>query len=104
MNSNELNQYEVLSPWAEVDPKPMRGITPRLEGLSGKKIGLFYNGKRAAHPIMMVVEQQLKEKYPNSAISHFIFPQNREIIGLEDEIRLKLWAKEVDGVVSAVGD
>jgi hypothetical protein len=31
-------QYDVLSPWAEVDPLPLRGISPRLDSLSGKKI------------------------------------------------------------------
>ena len=34
-------QYEVLSPWAEVDPIPLRGISPRIKTLAGKKIGLF---------------------------------------------------------------
>ena len=44
-------QYEVLSPWAEVDPIPLRGISPRVDTLAGKKIGLFANFKRAAKPI-----------------------------------------------------
>jgi hypothetical protein len=54
--------------------------------------------------MMIVVEQKLKERFPDSEISHFVFPQNRDIIGTEDETGLKEWAKEVDAVVSAVGD
>ena len=104
MNSGKSNRYEVLNPWAEIDPKPIRCITSRLDGISGKKIGLFYNGKRAAQPMMMVVEQKLKERYPDAEISHFLFPQNREVIGTADEAGFKDWAKGVDGVVSAVGD
>jgi hypothetical protein len=33
--------YEVLSPWAEVDAASLRGISPRLDSLAGKKIGIF---------------------------------------------------------------
>jgi hypothetical protein len=34
-------QYEALSPWAEVDPIPPRGISPRVDTLAGKKIGFM---------------------------------------------------------------
>jgi hypothetical protein len=37
------NQYEVLNPWAEVDPVPLKHITPRLDSLSTKTIGLYCN-------------------------------------------------------------
>ena len=39
MNSSS---FEVLSPWAEVDPVPLKGISPRLKSLEGKKIGTVY--------------------------------------------------------------
>ena len=42
------NQYAVLNPWAEVDPVPLKGISPRLTGLEGKKIGIFQNFKQAS--------------------------------------------------------
>lgn len=104
MNSGAFKRYEVLGPWAEVDPRPVRGITPRLKELAGKKIGLFCNGKRAARPMMMVVDQKLRERFPDSEISHFVFPQNCEIIDTEEAAGLRAWAKQVDAVVSAVGD
>ena len=55
-------QYEVLSPWAEVDPVQLRGISPRVTDLGGKTIGLFINHKGAAPPIQAVVEAKLKER------------------------------------------
>ena len=48
-SGNNGSVYEVLSPWAEADPVPLSGISPRLEDMTGKKIGLFCNSKRAAH-------------------------------------------------------
>jgi hypothetical protein len=104
VNTSNSNQYEVLSPWAEVDPRPMRGISPRINELAGKKIGLFFNGKRAAHPIITVVEQKLKQRFPTVETSRFTFPENRDIAGTEEEAKLKKWAKGVDAVISAVGD
>ena len=40
--------FDVLSPWAETDPRPLQGISPRLRELRGKRIGLFANYKRAS--------------------------------------------------------
>ena len=54
MTDKPSNGYEVLSPWAEADPIPFRGISPRLGTLEGKKIGLLANSKRAAAPTMQV--------------------------------------------------
>ena len=52
MSENTNLQYEVLSPWAVVDPVPLRGLASRLDSLDGKTIGLFKNFKRAAGPIL----------------------------------------------------
>ena len=56
--------YEVLSPWAEADPKPLKGLAPRVTDLAGKKIGLLANNKRAAPLILDVAERILKERFP----------------------------------------
>ena len=98
-------QYEVLSPWAEVDPIPVRGISPRLDTLAGKKIGLFANFKRAARPIVAEVEKRLKQKYPDIQTSLFDsrLPNVTETETKNRE-QFTAWAKEVDAVVAAVGD
>src|SRR5207253_9809052 len=55
--------YEVLSPWAEVDPVPQKGISPRLPELSGRRIGLFHNNKVAARPNLDAVEAELRSRF-----------------------------------------
>jgi len=98
-------QYEVLSPWAEVDPIAFRGISPRLETLAGKKIGLFVNFKRAAKPMAAAVEKRLKEKFPTCETSIF---ESREPNVTETETKNRekfaAWVKEMDAVVAMVGD
>lgn len=105
MSDNKSVQYEVLSPWADVDPLPPRGLQPRLKDLSGKKIGLFANFKRASRPMLAVVEKRLKERYPNIETSLFDSRGNNVLeTETENKERFEAWAKGVDAVVGAVGD
>ncbi len=97
--------YEALSPWADVDPIPVRGISARIDSLSGKKIGLFANFKRAARPIMAEVEKRLKERYPDVETILFdsTLPNVTEAETVNKE-KFTAWAKGVDAVIAAVGD
>ena len=103
-NASEY-EYEVLSPWAEVDPIPMRGISPRVDTLEGKKIGLFANFKRAARPIQAYVEKRLKERFPDCETSLFdsTLPNVTET-ETENLQKFTAWAKNADAVIAAVGD
>ena len=106
MSSNKSDgQYEVLSPWAEADPIPIRGLAPRLTELAGKKIGLLCNIKRAASPILATVERKLKERFPTSEVSWFRM-QSMSVSELEPQNKAKFeeWIKGVDAVIPAVGD
>jgi hypothetical protein len=101
------NTYEVLSPWADVDPIPLKGITPRVSDLAGKKIGLAFNFKGAARPLLSVVERKLKERFPTCETSWFnILSRNErspsDMKLFEEEYAE--WAKGLDTVVTAVGD
>ena len=98
-------QFEALSPWADVDPIPFRGISPRLESLAGKKIGLFINPKRAAMPIGKSIERRLKELYPDieTVIFHSVGANVNEIETKNKE-KYTAWAKSVDAVIGVVGD
>jgi hypothetical protein len=104
-DSKSPSQFEVLSPWAEVDPIPLRGISPRVTDLGGKKIGLFRNFKRAARPILAVVERELKKRYPTTEFSWFDSTA-ANVLETETENKQKFaeWAKGIDAVVAAVGD
>jgi hypothetical protein len=97
--------YEVLSPWAEADPIPLRGISPRVTSLEGKKIGLYRNEKLAAEPIMNAVEERLKGRLPTAEFRPFVNPQKNEWI-IEQDLKAEFeeWVKGVDAVVTAFGD
>jgi hypothetical protein len=97
--------YEVLSPWAEADPIPLQGLSPRVTDLAGKKIGLLCNNKRAAPLILNVTERILKERYPTSQISWFR-ARSFSVSSLEKDRAAEFedWIKGVDAVVAAVGD
>jgi hypothetical protein len=97
--------YEVLSPWAEADPIPLQGLSPRLDKLDGKKIGLLCNSKRASPIILDVTEKLLKQRFPDAAISRF-FARSFSVSSLEKDREQEFndWIKAVDAVIAAVGD
>jgi hypothetical protein len=112
-------QYEVLSPWAEADAVPLHGITPRLDSMKGKKIGLFHHTKIAGPCITAAVEKLLRERYPDMQFNYFRFSRTGDLDDREDRIgaamgdpkeeaeeleRYEKWVKEVDAVIAAVGD
>ena len=107
MNPGETHPapYEVLSPWADADPVPPRGITPRLNGLEGKRIGLFANGKRAAVPMLAAVERRLKEQIPSLETSWYrcsVF--NTPEVLTHGKEKFQAWVGSVDAIILSVGD
>jgi hypothetical protein len=97
-------EFSVLNPWAEVDPIPVKGISPRLDALSGKTIGLYCNFKEAAKQIQSVLERRLKERFPDSKYTWY--HSNMGVVDQESVRRdqMEAWIKSVDAVVLAVGD
>jgi hypothetical protein len=103
--SEQNGRYEVLNPWGEASPVPLRGISSRLMDLEDKTIGLFVaQSKPASRPIMEVIERKLSERVPSARFSWFLFDQNLNVAESEDRERLKTWAKGIDAAVAAVGD
>jgi hypothetical protein len=98
------SQYEVLNPWAEADPRPLSGISVRVNELSGKRIGLFINYKRAAPLILNAVQKKLALRFPTASFSEFLFRQNFDISQTPEMKSLVDWLKGVDTVIAAVGD
>ena len=106
MNKPEkLDQLQVLSPWSEIDPVPLKPPSPRLDGLAGKKIGLFVNHKRAARPMLESVRRWMQEKYPDISLDMYIGTEtNVPEMWTSGKERFEKWIDVVDGVVLAVGD
>ena len=105
MNSSSNCQYEVLNPWAEVDPVPLKGAAQRLTDLDGKKIGLLCNFKIAARPILTVVQDKLKKRFPKTEFSYYVclHPNLPEVEG-DHKDEFEEWLKGIDGAIGAVGD
>jgi hypothetical protein len=104
MSGNNGGIFEVLSPWADADPVPPKGISSRMDGLEGKTIGLFRNSKRAAPLILKTLQDRLSRKYPTIKFSNFTFMPNDNVIESEDKAKFEAWLREVDGIVFAYGD
>jgi hypothetical protein len=106
MTMSKSGIFEVLSPWAEADLVPSRGITPRVSSLAGKKIGLLANAKRAARPILSMVEIKLKERFPSAEICWYYtqFAVGPAEVDTGNKDKFEDWLKGVDAVVAAVGD
>jgi hypothetical protein len=105
MINNTNNKYEVLNPWAETDPISLRGISPRLTDLAGKKIGLLRNNKRAGEPILTVTARKLKEKFPDIEFSWYRGTAMSASHFEKDKIQeFEDWINGVDAVVAAVAD
>jgi hypothetical protein len=97
--------YEVLSPWADVDPVPLRGITPRTKDLAGKTIGLFLNEKRAAHLTLSAFETELLARFPSATTSWYKCTGHNIPEALtEGRARFETWVASVDAVVLSVAD
>ncbi len=97
--------YEVLSPWAEADPIPLKGLSPRLDKLDGKKIGLLCNNKRAAPLFLAAAERHLRQRFPTAKLSRFN-ARTFSVSSLEKDRAVEFddWIKGVDAVIAAVGD
>jgi hypothetical protein len=106
--------FEVLSPWAEVDPVPPEGLSPRPGDLAGKTIGFLNNRKKAAVPIETAIESRLKEIFPGLRTTWYSMPRSMTDMGGKPgdqgfpgegtKAEFAEWVKGVDAVIAAVGD
>jgi hypothetical protein len=98
------NEFEVFNPWAETDPILNKGISPRVNDLNGKKIGLFLNSKIAALPMLAIVEEQLKQRYPTTTFSRFVRLPNVSVAETPDQAKYEEWIKGLDAIIYSHAD
>lgn len=98
--------YEVISPWAEADPIPPKGLTvERPADLDGKNIGIFHNWKRASKPLLEVLERELKKRFPDARFSWYMDShRNTPEVESENKAKYEAWLKGLDTVLFAYGD
>ena len=99
-------KYTVLSPWAASEAQQPRGLSPRLDTLSGKKIGLYAHFKGHAIKILDEIAAELTKLYPDIQFTHFQYL--KEITEIIDDpewsVKAAEWAKDCDAVITAYGD
>ncbi len=100
-----MSTFEVLSPWAEVDWSEIRGLSPRLEDLEGKTIGMFGDFMINSEYMLKEVEKELSRRYKNLKFSHIRYlvelpelSQNKEFLP-----EFHTWLEGVDTVISFYG-
>ena len=89
---------ELMNPRGKIEVTPATSLSPRLESLDGKTIGLYSNGKPGMDNFYAVFEEILKEKYPSVKT---VKSSGAFLIRDEDAEAL---AKQADAFVYGVGD
>lgn len=97
---------KLYSPWAEIDVSDARPLSPRLNTLNGKTIGLFSHFKGHSPVMLEVLAQMLKEKYPNTIFKPLQYKKDTSEIRKDPDFaeKIKEWIKGMDGVIGAYGD
>jgi len=88
----------VMNPRGEIAPPPLFAPQARIADLSGKRLGIYWNGKAGGNHFWNVIEQLLKERLPKTAIRRYDGPYD-----LGDALAAKI-AGEVDAFFYGVGD
>jgi hypothetical protein len=97
LSSNDVTM-EVLNPRGEIELPPVAAPSARVADLTGKKIGLYWNGKQGGNHFWNGVEKLLKEKMPGTTILRY-----SGAFDLGDEQAAKV-AHETDAFLYGVGD
>lgn len=88
----------VLSPWAEVDQSELHGLSPRLETLNGKTIGMFGDFMNTATYMLKVVEAEILKEYPKAKFSYFCYLTETTDIAKDKEVASEFhtWLAGID--------
>ena len=89
---------EVLSPRGEIEPLESVSISPRLDSLAGKTIGLYDIGKEGFSAYLDVTEHLFNQKYPHTTIKRY-----KGAFDIGSKLADKV-AREVDAVIYGSGD
>ena len=98
-------EYTVLSPWAEVDQSVLYSLSPRLETLNGRTIGMFGDFMALGTFMLQAVEEELLAQYPEARFSYFRYNEETTDIAKDAEVKnaFRDWLDGVDAVLSFYG-
>jgi hypothetical protein len=96
--NEKIVKLELLNPRGVIESQPAFAPAPRVTGLAGKRVGLYWNNKPGLDNFYTVFEELLKEKYPTATTTLL-----RGAFEIRDE-DADAWVKEIDTFVYGVGD
>lgn len=96
----------LLNPISDAEESERKALSPRVDTVEGKRIGLLSNGKPAAGPILSVVEERLSERHPDAEFEQYSVPEFNMLKDTETLEEIQAWASEtdLDVAISAMGD
>jgi hypothetical protein len=89
---------EVLNPRGEIEVPPISAPSARIEDLTGKTIGLYWNEKPGGDHFWNGIEQLLNQKLPETTVLRY-----SGAFDLGDELASRI-ARETDAFLYGVGD
>ncbi len=97
--------YTVLSPWAEVDQSHLYPLSPRMEDLNGKTIGMFGDFMKVATFMLQVVEKHILKKFPEAKFSYYEYTTETTDIAKDADAKesFDAWIAGVDCCVAFYG-
>ncbi len=96
---------QALSPWSEIDASIIAGLSPRLDTLEGKTIGLFSDFMVLASHMLRTVEKRLAERYPTAKFSFLQYTVETAAIDSDETFRAEFdaWAAQTDCILAFYG-
>lgn len=96
--ATSFQTMKVLNPRGEREASIVRGVSPRLPTLEGKKIGIYWNGKPDGDYYWDTIEDLLKGRFPTATVVRYNGPGD-----LGEGFAAQI-AGEVDTFLYGVGD
>ena len=93
-------ELKVLNPRGETEPSPLMVISPRIDSLAGKKIGLVDNTKTGAIYFFDGLEKEIKTRFPSAIVLRF----RKKGYAIDEPSLYKEVADKSDCFVLAIGD
>ena len=96
-------ELHVLNPVADIETGKKTSAAPRLVSLTGKTIGLYWNGKPGGTSLLEHTTDLLKQRYANIEFRNYVGMVGAAMRQMTSE-QADTIAKECDAIIGATAD